>query len=131
MSLPPPPLRRRVHLTAWLGLLALCAQLLAGSVGHWHMLQRLAGHPSLLDVCSSTKGLRQTGSDSAPDPTGSASQHCAFCLTAGHTPLPHTPSIGVARPAISHRAPVLMAQDTLPKTPDRRHAPARAPPRFV
>lgn len=122
------PLPRRARLTAWLGLLALCAQLLAGSVGHWHMLQRLAGNPSLLEVCSSTNGLRQAGSDSAPDPTGSASQHCAFCLAAGHTPLPHTPPLQLARPAISHRAPLLMAQDTLPQAPDRRHAPARAPP---
>lgn len=122
-------LRHRTRLTAWLGLLALCAQLLAGGVSNWHMVQRLAGAPSLLDICSSTGGAR-----SSQDPasgTGSAAQHCPFCLAASGPAL--APHLTLSVASLSHQdAPLPPASaGILPRAPDLRHARTRAPPFFA
>src|SRR5574343_2008945 len=121
-------LRHRTRLTAWLGLLALCAQLLAGGVSNWHMVQRLAGAPSLLDICSSTGGTR-SGQDPA-NGTGSAAQHCPFCLAASGPALAPTPTLSIA--ALSRLDEVLPPSPAgiLPRAPDLRHARTRAPPFF-
>jgi len=122
-------LRRRTRLTAWLGLLALCAQLLAGGVSNWHMVQRLAGAPSLLDICSSTGGTR-SGQEPASG-TGSAAQHCPFCLAASSPGLAPHPTLSVASLHVQD-APLPPTSDgILPRAPDLRHARTRAPPFFA
>lgn len=122
-------LRHRTHLTAWLGLLALCAQLLAGGVSNWHMVQRLAGAPSLLDICSSTGGTR-SGQDPAGG-TGSAAQHCPFCLAASGPALAPAPTLAVTLLSPQHDALPATSAGILPRAPDLRHARTRAPPFFA
>lgn len=122
-------LRHRMHLTAWLGLLALCAQLLAGGVSNWHMVQRLAGAPSLLDICSSTGGTR-SGQDPASG-TGSAAQHCPFCLAASGPALLPQPSLSVALLSLQEAPRPPSSAGILPRAPDLRHARTRAPPFFA
>lgn len=124
-------LRHRTRLTAWLGLLALCAQLLAGGVSNWHMVQRLAGTPSLLDICSSTGGIRSGQDPAHGKGTGSAAQHCPFCLAAGGPALAHTPSLLVARLNLQDTATPPASKGILPRAPDLRHARTRAPPFFA
>lgn len=122
-------LRHRTRLTAWLGLLALCAQLLAGGISNWHMVQRLAGAPSLFDICSSTGGAR-SGQDPA-NGTGSAAQHCPFCLAAGAPPLASTPTLFVATLSSLGSSTLPLSVGVLPRAPDLRHARTRAPPFFA
>ncbi|MBP7131983.1 MAG: DUF2946 family protein [Aquabacterium sp.] len=130
MSSPLRTLRHRTRLTAWLGLLALCAQLLAGGISNWHMVKRLAGSPSLLNICSSTGSVR-----SHQDPTnssaGSASQHCPFCLAASAPLLAssHTASVAIL-PSQGMRSLPLSA-GVLPRAPNTQHARTRAPPFFA
>lgn len=122
-------LRHRTRLTAWLGLLALCAQLLAGGISNWHMVQRLAGAPSLFDICSSTGGAR-SGQDLA-NGTGSAAKHCPFCLAAGAPPLASTPTLFVATLSSLGSRSLPLSAGVLPRAPDLRHARTRAPPFFA
>ena len=122
-------LRHRTRLTAWLGLLALCAQLLAGGVSNWHMVQRLAGAPSLLDICSSTGGTR--GTQDPATGTGSAAQHCPFCLAASGPALAPSPTLAVALLRPRHDGPPGSSAGILPRAPDLRHARTRAPPFFA
>lgn len=122
-------LRARQRLLAWLGLLALCAQLLAGVASQWHQLQRLTLPPSLLALCSSS-GI--TADPSLPDnnPThGSAAQHCAFCLAAQALSL-EAPRTVAWRPAEApdHPVPPAWADGLAHRPPELRHAPPRAPP---
>ena len=123
-------LRHRTRLTAWLGLLALCAQLLAGGISNWHMVKRLAGSPSLINICSSTGSVR-----SHQDPTnssaGSASQHCPFCLAAGAPPLSSTPTLFAATLISQGSRSLPLSVGVLPRSPDLRHARSRAPPFFA
>lgn len=122
-------LRHRTRLTAWLGLLALCAQLLAGGVSNWHMVQQLAGAPSLLDICSSTGGTR--GTQDPATGTGSAAQHCPFCLAASGPALAPSPTLAVALLRPRHDGPPSSSAGILPRAPDLRHARTRAPPFFA
>lgn len=124
-------LRHRTRLTAWLGLLALCAQLLAGGVSNWHMVQRLAGAPSLLDICSPTGGGMRSGQDPADGLPGSAAQHCPFCLAAHGVPLTPTAALAAHLPGTGQAASDVHPQGVLPRAPDLRHAPTRAPPFFA
>ena len=124
-------LRHRTRLTAWLGLLALCAQLLAGGVSNWHMVQRLAGAPSLLDICSSTGSVSRSGQDPASNGTGSAAQHCPFCLAASGPPLVSSPTVSVATLISQGSRPLPSSAGVLPRAPDLRHARTRAPPFFA
>lgn len=124
-------LRTRARLTAWLGLLALCAQLLAGGMANRHHLQRLTAASGLLEICSSTSGLSGNPDDPASSGTGSTAQHCPFCLVAGDLPLPacvQPETLPAPTRALALAAP---RAGTAARAPDLRHAPARAPPFFA
>jgi len=124
-------MRHRARLTAWLGLLALCAQLLAGGVSNWHMVARLAMAPSLLEICSSTPGTRSPADDSTPGHAGSASQHCPICLSASSLPLWTAWTQMAALPSAARDSAPALPAGTPPRAPDMRHAPPRAPPFLV
>ena len=123
-------LRHRTRLTAWLGLLALCAQLWAGGISNWNMVQRLAGAPSLLDICSSTGGVHNDH-DPANGGSGSASQHCPFCLAASGPPLVSAPAAWVAHFTSDEATFLASPTGVSPRAPDARHARTRAPPFFA
>lgn len=124
-------MRSRARLTAWLGLLALTAQLLAGVVSNQHLVQRLSGAPSLLEICSSTGGFGINADRSGDDTTVSAVQHCPFCLVAQAPAL----SAGSAiQPQVQRDVTLAWTsrgQGIFPRAPDRRHARSRAPPIFA
>lgn len=122
-------LRARQRQLAWLGLLALCAQLLAGVASQGHLLQRLNLPPSLLALCSSSGiAADPTRHDDGPT-SGSAAQHCAFCLAAQALSL-EPPRSSAWRPAEApdHPVPPARVDGIAHRPPELRHAPPRAPP---
>lgn len=124
--------RSRTRLTAWLGVVAVCMQLLAGGVSHWHGVQRLAEAPRLLTLCSSATSLRSGERDPSPAPSGGAFQHCSFCLAASSgTPLLPTANLAVLLPPVHHLAPQVLPDGVAPRPLELRHAPNRAPPLFA
>jgi len=123
-------LRARQRLLAWLGLLALCAQLLAGVASQGHLLQRLNLPPSLLALCASSGiAAHPTHPDDNRPAHGSAAQHCAFCLAAQALSL-EPPRTIAWRPAEApaHTVPPAWADGLAHRPPELRHAPPRAPP---
>lgn len=129
MTPPLHTLRHHTRLIAWLGLVALCAQLLAGSISNWHMVQRLASAPTLLDICSPL-GTSHSSDDPATDSSGSLAQHCPFCLNNGNPALISGHKLLVVAP-VSQALPLLVSTGgILARAPDHRHAPHHAPPFF-
>lgn len=124
-------LRSRSRLTAWLGVVLVCAQLLAGGVSNWHMVQRLANAAGLQALCSSSDTVRTGGREPSPAQQGLASQHCPFCLTASDLPLLPTASLAVLLPPAHRMAAQILPVGVAPRPLVLRHARTRAPPFFV
>lgn len=122
----------RARLTAWLGVVAVCMQLLAGGVSNWHLMQRLVDAPPGSFVhCLSINDIRSDGRDPSPAKSGATSQHCPYCLAAIGTLMPPTVRLAVLLPPAHRLMRQAIPVGMVPRPLDLRHARSRAPPLFA
>lgn len=122
--------RRCFRLSAFVALLALLLQLVAGNISTAHAAERLAKPSDAFEICTPA-GIISIAADGQSElPASQAgAQQCPFCASAAGSPPLLAVALSFFLPA-STAAEVLPATPAgiLPAAPDQRHAPSRAPP---